>query len=118
MKAIAVHPGTPDSIHVRDIPEPHVSCLAKAGEVERAEGRWEELGYEPMPYPWHEPPPPPPQDFVMSHHLQPLRLDLGPEEVDRYRRASADAAAAITDVLGGVHPEQRELDVAGALAGR
>jgi Xaa-Pro aminopeptidase len=79
-----------------------------------AEERWDELGYEPTPYPWHEPRP----DFPMTRRLRPLRLELGPEEVERYRRAGADAAAAIVDVLGGVHPEQREYEVAGALAGR
>src|ERR1044071_1046227 len=28
MKAIAVHPGTPDSIHLREIAEPHVTDIA------------------------------------------------------------------------------------------
>jgi Xaa-Pro aminopeptidase len=79
-----------------------------------SEERWEELGYEPAPYPWFEPPP----ALGLTRHLQGLRLELGPEEVERYRRGASDAADALVDVLGTIHPEQRELDVAGALAGR
>src|SRR4051812_35116352 len=77
-----------------------------------AEERWEELGYEPSPYAWFEPLP----LLVTTRHLQGLRLELGREEVERYRKAASDAAGALVDVLGTIHPEQRELDVAGALA--
>jgi hypothetical protein len=77
------------------------------------EERWEELGYDAVPYPWFEPLP----VTLTRGHLQPLRLELGPEEVARYRRAASDAAGVLVDLLGTVHPEQSELDVAGALAG-
>jgi hypothetical protein len=81
-----------------------------------AEERWEELGYEPMPHPWFEAPP----DFVMTHHLQEVRLafGLGPEEVERYRRAGSATAEAFVDALETLRPEQRELDAARALSGR
>jgi len=79
-----------------------------------AEERWDELGYEPAPYPWFEPLP----VHVTRPNLAPLRWELGPEEVERYRRAAADAAQGFVAALGELRPEQRELDVAGALAGR
>jgi Xaa-Pro aminopeptidase len=77
-----------------------------------AEERWEELGYEPMPYPWHEPLP----IQVTDCYLQRLRLELGPEELERYRVAGADAAAAVSETLGTLRPEQDELEAAGELA--
>ena len=79
-----------------------------------AEERWEELGYEPVAYPWFE-----------SHGLEQtpsvldtLRLELVEGERERYRAAGAAAAAAMTDAIGAVRPEASELDVAGELAGR
>ena len=79
-----------------------------------AEERWEELGYEPHPYPWFEPPP----VQVAQCHLDPLRRALGPEELDRYRAAGADAAAAFVETLGALRPELRELDATAELAKR
>ncbi len=79
-----------------------------------AEEHWEELGYEPTPYPWFEPLP----VEMTDSHLAPLRWELGADEVERYRVAAADAAGVMVDVLGSLRPEQRELEVAGALAGR
>src|SRR5437588_12889383 len=73
-----------------------------------AEERWEELGYEPSPYPWFEPLP----VAVSTRHFQGLRLELGPEEVERYRQGASDAAGALVDVLGAVHPEPPEPDLA------
>lgn len=80
-----------------------------------AEERWEELGYEPVAYPWFEPAPvdlPPPQS-----DLSPLRRSLGPEELDRYRRAGFDAAAAFVEALDALRPELWELSAAGELTG-
>jgi len=78
-----------------------------------SEERWEELGYEAAPYQWFEPAP----VRVTAPALQALRLDLGEEEVERYRSAAGDAAAALARLLGALAPEQRELDVAGSMAG-
>jgi Xaa-Pro aminopeptidase len=47
-----------------------------------------------------------------------LRRALAPEEVERYRAAGADAAAAFVEALDTLRPEQSELDAAGALAGK
>jgi antitoxin VapB len=79
-----------------------------------AEERWEELGYEPVAYPWFEPPP------VESTQpdLSSLRLALGLEELERYRAAGTDAAAAFVAGLGALRPELSELAAAGELAGR
>jgi antitoxin VapB len=79
-----------------------------------AEERWEELGYEPVPYPWFEPPP----VQVALCHLDELRRALEPEELARYRAAGAEAAAAFVDALGALRPELPELAAAGELAGR
>jgi Xaa-Pro aminopeptidase len=79
-----------------------------------AEERWEELGYEPVAYAWHEPLP----VQVTDCYLDELRRELGPEELERYRAAGADAAAALVDALAALGPELRELDAAGELAGR
>jgi Xaa-Pro dipeptidase len=78
-----------------------------------AEERWEELGYEPVPYPWFEPAP------VESTHpdLSTLRRSLGPEELDRYRVAASDAADAFVEALDALRPELWELTAAGELAG-
>jgi Xaa-Pro dipeptidase len=78
-----------------------------------AEERWEELGYEPVPHPWFEPPP----DLATDCCLDELRRSLGPEELDRYRLAGSDAAAAFAEALDALRPELWELSVAGELAG-
>ena len=79
-----------------------------------AEERWEELGYEPVAYPWFEPPP----VRAGEPDLSSLRLALCSEEVERYRAAGAAAAAAFAEALGALRPELTELGAAGALAGR
>src|SRR5919198_3269619 len=55
-----------------------------------AEERWEELGYEAVAYPWHEPPPVEATDVERA--VAPLRRSLVDDEADRYRAAGADAA--------------------------
>jgi hypothetical protein len=60
-----------------------------------AEERFEELGYELMPYRWH-------QGHGLSDTrpvLDALRLELGDEERERYRHAGADAADAMRQAL-------------------
>lgn len=79
-----------------------------------AEERWDELGYEPTPYPWHEPPP----VLPTSPRLRDLRLALGAEEVERYRSAGADVAAALVGVLETLSPERSEYAAVGELGGR
>jgi len=78
-----------------------------------AEERWEELGYEPTPYPWFEPLPARPTHPALAS----CRRELGPEEVARYRASAAAAAQALVEVLGRLQPAQLELEVAGLLAG-
>ena len=78
-----------------------------------AEERFEEIGYTPVPERWYERPaaaPPPPD-------LRALRRGLAPEELARYRVAGAEVAGVFVDILAGLRPDQRELEVAGALAG-
>ncbi len=78
----------------------------------RAEERFDELGYELEPYPWFE-----------GHGLEQtepvldeLRLDLCPEEVERYRAAGVDTADAMRETLGSLTPQTTELEAAGELA--
>ncbi len=77
-----------------------------------SEERWHEFGYDPVAYPWHEPAP----VQLPQPDLRQLRLELTADELQRYRAAGAAAAEALTAVLEGLKPEQRELEVAGALA--
>jgi Xaa-Pro dipeptidase len=79
-----------------------------------ADERWQELGYEPVPYAWYEPAP------AASTHpvLAALRRSLRPEELDRYRAAGADVAAALVEALEALTPLTRELEATGELAWR
>ena len=79
-----------------------------------AEERWEELGYEPVAHPWFEEL----ELGLPAPDLGALRLDLVPEELERYRAAGTDAVAAFSEALGSLRPEQSELEAAGELAGR
>jgi antitoxin VapB len=79
-----------------------------------AEERWEELGYAAEPYPWFE-----------GHGLDEtppvldaLRLELGDEERERYRRAGAGAAEVMRGAVRCLTPDVSELDAAAELAGR
>jgi Xaa-Pro aminopeptidase len=76
-----------------------------------AEERLEELGYELAPFPWWDRPEPAPGEY----DLAPQRRNLGPEEVDRYRAAGADAAAAVVDTIGVLRPELTEIEAAAEL---
>lgn len=104
------------SPYIVDVAEEHARVWYQDIEHSRieAEERWQELGYEPSPYPWHEPPPVNPT----RPRLRDLRLALGNEEVDRYRAAGSEAAAAFVDALGTLTPERTEYEAVGELGGR
>jgi Xaa-Pro aminopeptidase len=77
-----------------------------------AEERWEELGCEPVPYPWFE-----------GHGLEEtppslneVRRELCDEELERYRQGGADAAHALRATLGFLQPESTEREAAAQLA--
>ena len=78
----------------------------------RAEERLDELGYQLVPYAWHE-----------GHGLEDtppvldaLRQALNEDERGRYVRAGADVADAMRSTLGRLRPDQAELDAAAELA--
>jgi Xaa-Pro dipeptidase len=78
------------------------------------EERLSELGYTLEPYPWFE-----------GHGLEEtvpvldeLRLALCEQELERYRHAGTDAAAAFAAALPDMRPETAELDAAGELVHR
>jgi antitoxin VapB len=77
-----------------------------------AEERWNELGYEPVSYPWFE-----------GHGLEDtppaldeVRRELCDDELERYRRAGAEAAEAMRATLGFLRPDSTEREVAAELA--
>ena len=76
------------------------------------EERLEELGYELAPFQWWDRP----ETAHREYDLTPQRRNLGPEEVDRYRAAGADAAAAVVEAIGVLRPEMTEIEAAGELA--
>jgi Xaa-Pro aminopeptidase len=84
-----------------------------------------ELGYEPVPFPWHEgrdstiarlAGSAAATDLEVEAELAPQRRALGAEEVERYRSAGADTAAAFVAALGSLTLDLSELDVAAVLA--
>lgn len=78
----------------------------------RAEERLEELGYALEPFPWFDRP----RVEETEPVLDPLRLQLMAEEVERYRAAGADAAAAVVQVvLWDLRSDLREQEAAGFL---
>lgn len=109
---------TPEEAYVLfpDIEEPRVL----------AEERPAELGLEPVPYPWFEGADRALSDLLagleaardddLEGALQPLRMNLGDEEVERYRSAGEAAAAAMGATLLELSPELTELEAAARLA--
>lgn len=77
-----------------------------------SEERWEELGYEPVAYPWYEPAP----TDLPQPRLEALRRLLGPEERERYRLAGADVAACFVAALEALAPRVTEREAVGAVA--
>ncbi|MGH3016575.1 MAG: M24 family metallopeptidase, partial [Gaiellaceae bacterium] len=97
----------------------------EASRVE-AEERFQELGHEPVPFPWHEG-----RDRTLEEVLdgtpvlagEPLEAALAPArrtllepERERFRAAGADAAEAMVAALGRLSAEDVEEDVAAELA--
>ena len=92
-----------------------------------AEERFEELGFESVPYPWFRGPEhlladildgTAANDTQAEPALAPLRRTLRTEERERFRAAGADLAAAIGEALGRLRAEDAELDAAAELAFR
>jgi Xaa-Pro aminopeptidase len=89
------------------------------------EERLQELGYEAVPFPWHEGREKTVallldgQTALAGKNLEaaiaPSRRLLSHEERDRYRRAGADAGAAMVACLRGLRPEHSETDAAAEL---
>lgn len=106
----------PDSPYTVDLdgPAAHVHYQDIEDSRVRAEERFDELGYAYAPHPWHEPggleetPP----------VLDALRLELGEEELGRYRRAGADLAEAMRETLAKLQPDRTEYWAAAELAGQ
>jgi Xaa-Pro aminopeptidase len=90
------------------------------------EERLEELEYEPVPFPWTDGPEPTLTTRLdgrraltgagLEAAIAPSRRLLTPDERERYRRAGADAAAAMAACLARLRPEQTETDAAAELA--
>jgi len=104
-------PGSPYTVELADgVARVHYADIEHSRVV--AEERFEELGYELVPYPWFE-----------GHGLEEtaqvldeLRRELCEEEVERYRAAGADTADAMRQTLSTLRPEMTELEAAAELA--
>jgi Xaa-Pro dipeptidase len=91
-----------------------------------AEERFEELGYEPVPFAWHEGPSAVLAELLgtasalegdaLESAVAPARHTLREEERERYRAAGAAAAEAVVDTLGRLSPETTEEEAATELA--
>ena len=91
----------------------HVAFADIEGSRVEAEERLGELGYELLPYRWYAG-----RERLSDTEvdLAPLRQALCPEEVERYRAAGADAAAAFVEAVGGLGTKMTEIEAAGELA--
>jgi len=93
-----------------------------------AEERFDELGFEPLAFPWHEGSEGALRDLLDSATTltgaavdavaAPLRRRLGAEEVRRYRAAGADAAEAMLETIGALEPRATETQAAADLGER
>ena len=91
-----------------------------------AEERFEELGFESLPYPWHEGPGELLADLVAGTRqagdreiegaLAPHRRELLDPERERFFTAGRDAAEAMVATLARLRPETRELEAGAELA--
>jgi Xaa-Pro aminopeptidase len=99
----------------------------EASRVE-AEERFEEIGFQPVSFPWHEGPRAVLEDLLdgraslrngeLETWIAPVRRQLAPEELDRYRAAGTDVALAMIDSIHGLRSEMTEREVAAELAAR
>jgi Xaa-Pro aminopeptidase len=113
--AVVVHEGGGYVLHP-DIETSRVS----------AEERFEELGCEVVPYPWHEGRAPVVDevlagrrgitDAAVESALAPSRYSLTESERERYRLAAGDAADAVRKMLAELEPHQSEVEAAARLA--
>ena len=93
-----------------------------------AEERLGELGFEAVPFPWHEGRERALRDLLrgvrplagaeLEEAAAPLRRRLGNEELDRYRAAGADAAEAMAETLAALSPLRTEEEAAAELGSR
>ncbi len=99
----------------------------EASRVE-AEEHFDELGFEPLAFPWHEGSEGALRDLLDSATTltgaavdavaAPLRRRLGAEEVRRYRAAGADVAEAMVETIGALEPRATETQAAADLGER
>jgi Xaa-Pro aminopeptidase len=88
-----------------------------------AEERLEELGVRVETFPWFEGPDAVLADLApgfaaaaeLENEVGTLRRELRPEEVDRYRAAARDSAAAMVETLATVTPDTTELEATAEL---
>lgn len=93
-----------------------------------AEERFDELGFEPIPFPWFEGAGAALRGIIggrsalegsaVDELAAPLRRTLDADELRRYRAAGADVADAVVETLATLTPETRESDTAADLGGR
>jgi Xaa-Pro aminopeptidase len=99
----------------------------EASRVE-AEERFEEIGFQPFSYTWHEGPAalldeilegrPTLRDNNLESVIAPDRRQLGSDELERYRQDGQDVARAMVESLHTLEPRMTEREVAADLAAR